>query len=317
MVAQGVTRARLPANNQVICTLQDPRVADLARDKNKVFIGSGAAIDALTGAQCNANTVHWTYDTWEAGHALAKAVVARGGKGWFYLTADYAFGDVLQARMSEEVIADGAKNLGAARHPLGASDFSSMLLTAQSSGADVLGLANAGGDTLNGLKTANEFGIGKDKQKLVAYYVSVLDIKGLGLPVAAGTVLTEGFYWDVDAGTRAFSQRFFAKQNAMPSQIQAGLYSAVRHYLKAVADAKSRDAVTDIRHMHSLPISDDVVRHAHLRPDGRMVHDYYVFQVKKPAESKSAWDLYTLIDTVPGDEAFRPMTPGLCPKPLN
>ncbi len=130
-------------------------------------------------------------------------------------------------------------------------------------------------------------------------------------------MLTEGFYWDIDAGTRAFSQRFFAKQNAMPSQIQAGLYSATRHYLKAVADAKSRDALTDIRHMHSLPISDDVVRNAHLRPDGRMVHDYYVFQVKKPAESKSAWDLYTLIDTVPGNDAFRPMTPGLCPKPLN
>jgi len=184
-------------------------------------------------------------------------------------------------------------------------------------GADIVALANAGADTVNAIKQAHEFGVGTAPQRLVAFYLSVLDVKGLGLAAAAGTVLTEGFYWDIDDGTRAFSQRFLARHGAMPSQIQAGLYSAVRHYLKAVAASNSADARTVIRKMHALPIADDVVRHAELRPDGRMVHDYYVFNVKQPSEAHGPWDLYTLLDTIPGNEAFRPVAAGGCPRLLH
>ena len=206
--------------------------------------------------------------------------------------------------------------LGSARHPFPSTDLSSPILQAQASGADIVALANAGADTVNAIKQAHEFGMGAGAQRLVALYLSVLDVHGLGLAAAAGTVLTEGFYWDIDDGTRAFSRRFLARQGAMPSQIQAGLYSAVRHYLKAVAALRGTDARAVIRKMHELPISDEVVRHAELRPDGRMVHDYYVFGVKQPEQSRGPWDLYALLDTIPGAEACRPLAAGGCPRLL-
>jgi branched-chain amino acid transport system substrate-binding protein len=290
-------------------------VPPFVRDKNRVAIFAGGTA-RLSGDACEPeHIVQWMWDTYAQVGGVARRLT-KPGTSWYLVTADYAFGHQFEADAKAIVTAAGGTVLGSARHPFPSTDLSSFLLQAQSSGADIIALANAGGDTLNGIKQAAEFGIGTGKQKLVALYISVLDVKGLGLQVAGGTVLTEGFYWDLDAGTRAFSNRFEARQHAMPSQIQAGLYSAVRHYLKSVADARSKDAVTAIRRMHTLPISDEVVRNAHLRADGRMVHDYYVFQVKKPAESKGPWDLYTLLDTIPGDQAFRPMTPGLCPRPL-
>lgn len=291
-------------------------VPPFVRDKNRVAIFAGGTA-RLSGDACMpSNIVQWMWDTYVQVGGVARRLT-QPGTTWYLVTADYAFGHQFEADAQSIVQANGGRVLGSARHPFPSTDLSSFLLQAQTSGADIIALANAGGDTINGIKQAAEFGVGAGKQKLVALYISVLDVKGLGLAVAGGTVLTEGFYWDLDAGTRAFSQRFFARQNAMPSQIQAGLYSAVRHYLKAVATAQSKEAAAAIREMHTLPISDDIVRNAHLRPDGRMVHDYYVFQVKKPADSKAPWDLYTLLDTIPGDDAFRPMTPGLCPRPLN
>ncbi len=286
----------------------------LVRDKNRVALFAGGTA-RLSGDACMPDhIVQWMWDTYVQVNGVA-ARLTKPGTTWYMVTADYALGRQFEEDAKTLVSAAGGKVIGVARHPFPSTDMSSFLLQAQSSGADVIALGNAGGDTLNSIKTAHEFGIG-DKQKLAALYISVLDIKGLGLAVAGGTLLTEGFYWDVDAGTRAFAQRFFAVQKAMPSQIQAGLYSATLHYLKSAAAAKTREAGAVIREMHTLPIADDVVRHAHLRADGRMVHDYYVFQVKQPAESTGPWDLYKLVDTIPGDQAFRPMTQGLCPHPL-
>jgi branched-chain amino acid transport system substrate-binding protein len=290
-------------------------VPPFVREKNRVAIFAGGTA-RLSGDACQpSHIVQWMWDTYVQVGGVARRLT-KPGTTWYLVTADYAFGHQFEADAKAIVEAAGGRVLGSARHPFPSTDLSSFLLQAQNSGADIIALANAGADTINGIKQAAEFGVGTGRQKLVALYISVLDVKGLGLPVAGGTVLTEGFYWDLDAGTRAFSQRFFARQGAMPSQIQAGLYSAVRHYLKSVATAKSKEATTAIREMHTLPISDEIVRNAQLRPDGRMVHDYYVFQVKKPAESKGPWDLYTLLDTIPGRDAFRPMTPGLCPRLL-
>ena len=290
-------------------------VPPFVRDKNRVAIFAGGTA-RLSGDSCEpAHIVQWMWDTYVQVGGVARRLT-RPGTTWYLVTADYAFGHQFEADTQAIVTAAGGKLLGSARHPFPSTDLSSFLLQAQASGADIVALANAGGDTLNGVKQAAEFGVGGDRQRLVALYISLLDVKGLGLATAGGLVLTEGFYWDIDERTRAFSNRFLARQKAMPSQIQAGLYSAVRHYLKAAADAHTREATAVIRHMHTLPIDDDIVRHAKLRPDGRMVHDFYVFQVKKPAESKGPWDLYTLLDTIPGDDAFRPMTPGLCPRPL-
>jgi len=290
-------------------------VPPLVRDKNRVAIFAGGTA-RLSGDSCEpAHIVQWMWDTYVQVAGVGRRLT-KPGTSWFLVAADYALGAQFEEDAKSVVTAAGGKFLGSARHPFPSTDLSSFLLQAQASGADIIALANAGGDTLNGIKQAHEFGVGADRQKLVALYISVLDVKGLGLPVAGGTVLTEGFYWDVDAGTRAFSQRFFARQNAMPSQIQAGLYSAVRHYLKSAAAAQTREATAVVRRMHEVPISDEVVRNAHLRPDGRMVHDFYVFQVKQPGQSTGPWDLYSLLDTIPGDQAFRPMTPGLCPRPL-
>ena len=308
-VDTGHVDALVDMSNAAIQLAIAPFVAQ--KDKVALFAGGTAR---LSGDACQPeHIVQWMWDTYVQVAGVARRLT-KPGTTWYLVTADYAFGAQFEADAKAIVGAAGGRVLGSVRHPFPSADLSSFLLQAQASGADVVALANAGADTVNAIKQASEFGIGSGKQRLVAFYVSVLDVKGLGLAAAAGTVLTEGFYWDLDDGTRAFSQRFLARQGAMPSQIQAGLYSAVRHYLKSIATAQSTDARTVLRQMHALPIADDVVRHAELRPDGRMVHDYYVFHVKQPNESHGLWDLYRLLDTIPGRDAFRPMADGGCPR---
>ena len=294
-------------------------IAPFAAQANRVALFAGGTA-RLSGDACQPeHIVQWMWDTYVQVGGVARRLT-RPGTTWFLVTADYAFGTQFEADARAIVGAAGGRVLGSARHPFPSTDLSSPILQAQASGADIVALANAGADTVNAIKQAHEFGVGTGvgtgAQRLVALYLSVLDVKGLGLAAAAGTVLTEGFYWDSDDGTRAFSRRFLARQGAMPSQIQAGLYSAVRHYLKAVAASRGTDARAVVRKMHELPISDEVVRHAELRPDGRMVHDYYVFAVKQPGESHGPWDLYALLDTIPGAEAFRPLAAGGCPRLL-
>ena len=310
-VDTGHVDALVDMSNAAIQLAIAPFVAQ--KDRVALFAGGTAR---LSGDACQPeHIVQWMWDTYAQVGGVARRLT-RPGTTWFLVTADYAFGAQFEADAKAIIGAAGGRVLGSARHPFPSSDLSSPLLQAQASGADIVALANAGADTVSAIKQAHEFGVGTGAQRLVAFYLSVLDVKGLGLPAAAGTVLTEGFYWDIDDGTRAFSRRFLARHGAMPSQIQAGLYSAVRHYLKAVAASRSTDARTAIRTMHALPISDEVVRHPELRPDGRMVHDFYVFGVKPPEQSHGPWDLYALLDTIPGADAFRPVAAGGCPRLL-
>ena len=287
-----------------------PLVAE--RNKFAIFAGGTAR---LTGDACQPdNIVQWMWDTYVQVGALANRLTAQGTK-WYLVTADYALGAQLEADAKTLVTAKDGKYLGSVRHPFPSHDLSSFLLTAQSSGADIVALANAGGDTINGIKTAHEFGLPNDHQQLVAFFLTINDVHSLGLPVAQGTTNAEGFWWDLDDRTRGFTARFKAATGGkMPSSIQAGLYSATLHYLKGVVASGSRDPKTVLAKMRELPIHDDVVRHAYLRRDGRMVHDYYVFQVKAPADSTGEWDLYDRVATIPGDMAFRPMNADLCKK---
>ena len=288
-------------------------IAPFVAEKDRVALFAGGTA-RLSGDQCQPeHVVQWMWDTYVQVGGIARRLT-KPGTTWYLVTADYAFGIQFETDAKAIVGAAGGRVLGSVRHPFPASDMSSFLLQAQASGADVIALANAGTDTLNGIKQAREFGVGTGEQRLVAFYLSVIDVKALGLAEAGGTVLTEGFYWDLDDGTRAFSNRFLARHGAMPSEIQAGIYSAVLHYLKAVAAARSTDASTVMHAMRTVPIQDDVVRHAVLRPDGRMVHDYYVYEVKKPEQSHGPWDLLTLVDTIPGPDAFRSLADGHCPR---
>jgi branched-chain amino acid transport system substrate-binding protein len=288
-------------------------IAPVVKEKNRVALFPGGTARLTNDACQPEHLVQWMWDTYSQVAGIAGRLTQKDTK-WFLVTADYAFGQALEADTKTIVDAKGGKVLGSVRHPFPSSDLSSFLLRAQSSGADIVALANAGGDTLNSLKTAREFGFGQSKQKLVAYFLTVMEVRALGLEVAQGTTLTEGFYWDLDERTRAWSQRFLQAHGTMPSAIHAGIYSAVRHYLKAVAAGKTDEAKATVNKMHELPIADDIVRNARLRPDGRMVHDYYVFEAKKPAESKGEWDLYNLVATVPGDEAFKPLEQSACPQ---
>jgi branched-chain amino acid transport system substrate-binding protein len=287
-------------------------VPPLLRDKNRVGLFPGGTA-RLTGDACQpGHIVQWMWDTYVQVAGVANQLTKPGTK-WYLVTADYALGHQLEADTKTLVGAKDGAFLGSVRHAFPATDLSSQLLTAQGSGADIIALANAGGDTITGIKTARDFGMTQGRQKLVAFFLTVMDVKGVGLEAAQGTVLTEGFYWNLDERTRAFSERFKAQNGTVPSAIHAGVYSSVRHYLKAVAAAKSDEARTVIAKMRELPIEDEVVRNARLREDGRMVHDFYVFQVKKPAESKGEWDYYDLVATIPGDEAFRPLSQSACP----
>jgi branched-chain amino acid transport system substrate-binding protein len=294
-------------------------INELVRDRNKVMIGSGAGTALLTGEKCSPNTVHWTYDTWAYGHGLARAVIQQGVRSVFFITADYAFGHDLEKQFSDEAQKSGAKVLGSAHHPLGTSDFASLLLQAQSSGADAVAFANAGGDTSNSLKQAGEFGL-TPRQKLLALIMGQNNVRALGLQAAQGTMLVVPFYWDMNDTTRAFAQRFaqrHAKRN-MPNDMQAGVYAAVLHYLKAVDKiGGATDGKAVVAAMKAMPTDDPLFGHGVIRPDGRKIHPMYLFQVKAPAESKGPWDYYKLLATIPAEQAFRPLKDGGCPLVTN
>jgi branched-chain amino acid transport system substrate-binding protein len=288
-------------------------ISALTREKNRININSGGGSSDITGVACSPNTVHWTYDTYSLSNVAGKAMVKRGEDTWFFVTADYAFGMALERDAANVVKETGGKVLGAVRHPLNSSDFSSFLLQDQASKAKVVALANAGGDTTNALKQASEFGITKGGQKMIALLQEITDTHSLGIRETQGLIVTDAFYWDMNDETRAFSKRFNEKVGHMPTMIQAGLYSATMHYLKAIEAIGTDEAPKVMEQMRATPINDFFAKGGKIRIDGRMVHDMYLFEVKKPEESKGEWDLYKLLATVPGDEAFRPLDKGGCP----
>ncbi|MDB5512458.1 MAG: transporter permease [Enterovirga sp.] len=291
-------------------------VNTLARDKNKVFLGSGAGTAELTGKQCSPNTVHWTYDTWALGHGLARALVANGGKSWFFISSDYTFGKDLEGAAADQVKADGGTVLGAARHPLGTSDFSSYLLQAQSSGAQVIGLANSGDDMSNTVKQAAEFGI-SGKQQLAGLILNVTNMPALGLAATQGVYILTSYYWDLNDGSRSFATRYMARhpRHDAPNDMQAGTYSAVLHYLKALdkLGGKAEDGRAVVSAMKAMPTEDPIFGPGSIREDGRKLHPMYLMTTKSPAESTGKWDVFKLVRTVPGAEAFRPLAEGGCP----
>ena len=284
----------------------------VANEKKKLMMNVGAASTRLTNEDCNPHTIHYAYDTFALANGTGKAIVKTGGDTWFFLTADYAFGHSLEKDTGDVVRANGGKVLGQVRHPLNAADFSSFLLQAQTSKAKIVGLANAGGDTINSIKAANEFGITKN-QSLAGLLVFITDIHSLGLNTAQGMLLTDGFYWDMDDKTRAFAKRFFERAKKMPSMVHAGVYSATLNYLKAVKEAGTDDALAVVAAMKKMNVDDVFLRNGKLRDDGRMIHDMYLMQVKKQSESKYPWDYYSLKATIPAAEAFQPMSASRCP----
>ena len=289
-------------------------VNEVTKEKNKVMVNSTGGTADLTGKACTPNTVHWTYDTWMLAHGTGSAVVKQGGDTWFFLTADYAFGHALERDTSDVVKASGGKVLGSVKVPLGTSDFSSFLLQAQSSKAKIIGLANAGSDTINSIKQAAEFGIVKGGQKLAGLLVFLPDIHGLGLNTAQGLNITEAFYWDLNDGTRAWSKRFAALHGGKyPSSDHAGVYAGVLHYLKAVDAAKTDDGAKVVAKMKELPTDDTLFGKGTVRADGRKIHPVYLFEVKKPSESKAPYDYYKVVQTIPAEQAFRPLNEGNCP----
>ncbi len=290
-------------------------INEVVREKNKVFLVSGAAASDLTGPKCSPNTVHWTYDTWALANGTGKALVKTGGDTWFFLTADYAFGHALERDTAATVEANGGKVLGKIRHPLNTSDFSSYLLQAQASKAKVIGLANAGGDTINSIKQGAEFGIVKGGQNFAGLLVFISDVHSLGLATAQGLVLTESWYWDLNDANREFAKKFAAaNKGKYPTMVQAGVYSAVTHYLKAVEALKNdEDGKAVVAKMKETPTDDKLFGKGTIRADGRKIHPAYLIEVKKPSESKYPWDYYKIRATIPANEAFRPIDQGECP----
>jgi branched-chain amino acid transport system substrate-binding protein len=278
-------------------------MAKVAAEKKKVFISIGAGSARLTNEECTPYTIHYAYDTVALARGTGGAISKQGGKNWYFMTADYAFGQSLEKDTSDVVKAAGGKVLGSVKHPLSASDFSSFLLQAQSSGAQILGLANAGGDAINSIKAANEFGITK-KMKLAGLLIFINDIHSLGLNTTAGMYLTDGWYWDLNADTRAWSKRYFEKMKKEPSMLQAGDYSATMSYLKAVKAVGTDDSDKVMAQLKKTPINDMFTKNGVIRQDGRMVHDMYLMEVKKQSESKYPWDYYKVVATIPGDQAY-------------
>jgi branched-chain amino acid transport system substrate-binding protein len=290
-------------------------VANIAKEKNIVNLNSGSASSDFTGAQCNANTIHWVYDTYMLANGTGKALVKSGGDTWFFLTADYAFGAALERDTSAVILANGGKVLGSVKHPLNNADFSSFLLQAQNSKAKIVGLANAGGDTTNAIKQAAEFGIVAGGQKLAGMLLMISDVHALGLKAAQGLNFTETFYWDLNDQTRAFSKRFMARhKNKPPTMVQAGVYSSLIHYFKALEalGGNPHDGVKVVAKMKELPTDDPLFGKGSVRADGRKMHNAYLFEVKKPSESKYPWDYYKLVATIPADEAFLPLSKSVC-----
>lgn len=288
-------------------------VQGVTRERGKIFLISGAGSSDLTGKDCSPTSVQWTYDTYASANATAKAIMKLGGRSWFFLTADYAFGQALQRDATATITAEGGTVAGSVRHPFGTTDFSSYLIQAGSSPANVVAFANAGSDFANAAKQAVEFGLPQSGKTLAAMQVTVTDVPALGLATVAGIVFTDSWYWDLNDKTRAFGQRFFAQRNAMPSAYQAGVMSAVGHYLRAVRDAGTVEAKPVMEKMRATPVEDFFTPHGVIRPDGRMVHEMYLMRFKKPGDSTGKWDLYHLEATIPGDEAFRPLAAGGCP----
>ena len=289
-------------------------VAQITKEKGKLHLNSGSATADLSGKACNANTIHWTYDTWMLANGTGKAIVKSGGNTWFFLTADYAFGHALERDTEAVVTQNGGRVVGKVRTPFPTQDFSSFLLQAQASKAKIIGLANAGGDTTNSIKQAAEFGITKGGQNLAGLLVFLPDVHSLGLNTAQGLMLTETFYWDLNDQTRAWSKRFAAANGGKnPSMVQAGVYSSVLHYLKAVDAAKTDDGTKVAAKMKELPTDDPLFGKGTIRADGRKIHPAYLFEVKKPSESKGPYDYYKLVATIPANEAFRPLADSDCP----
>jgi branched-chain amino acid transport system substrate-binding protein len=284
----------------------------VAKEKNRITIVNGAASTLITGKNCTDTNVHYTYDTYALANGTGQAVVKQGGNTWFFLTADYAFGHSLEGDTSKVIIANGGKVLGSVRHPFPGTDFSSFLLKAQASGAKVIGLANAGTDTINSIKQAAEFGI-TPKQALAGLLMFISDVHSLGLKATQGMYLTTGFYWDLNDETRAWSKRFFEKHKRMPTMVQAGNYSSTMHYLKAVKAAGTDDTAAVMKKMKDTPVNDFFAKNARIRADGRMVHDMYLAQVKKPEDSKTPWDYYNIRQVIPAKDAYMPLEQSECP----
>ncbi len=290
-------------------------VNDVVRNApHTIYLASGTGTSDLTGPACSPNTVHWTYDTYALSQVVARALVAQGLKSWFFITADYAFGTALERDATRTIAAAGGTVVGDTKNPPFSADYSSYLLTAQSSGAQVIGLANASSDLINLVKQAHEFGIAGSGKRLAALLTFITDVRALGLETAQGLYLASPFYWDLNDRTRAFSARFAERmRGAKPTMIQAGMYSGVLHYLKAVKQANTTDAPAVMAAMRAIPTQDDAFGRGSVRADGRVIHDFYLFQVKTPAEAHADWDVYKLVATVPAAEAFRPLSEGGCP----
>jgi branched-chain amino acid transport system substrate-binding protein len=289
-------------------------VSEIVKDENKVFLVTAAATSDLTGAKCSPNTIHWTYDTWALGNGTGTAMVKAGGDTWFFLTADYAFGHALERDTAAVVEANGGKVLGKVRHPFPGTDFSSFLLQAQASKAKVIGLANAGGDTINSIKQAAEFGITQGGQNLAGLLIFISDVHAIGLQSAQGLLLTEAWYWDANDANREFTNKFQAQfRDKFPTMVHAGVYSAVTHYLKAVEALKNdADGKAVVAQMKATPTDDKLFGKGSIRADGRKIHDLHLVEVKKPSESKHAGDYYKVRATIPAAEAFRPLKEGGC-----
>jgi branched-chain amino acid transport system substrate-binding protein len=287
-------------------------VEQLAAEHDRIAIAGAVGSTAFTGKSCTPTEASWIYDSYALTTSLARSIVAEGRDTWFFITVDYTFGHSLEADATSAVQAAGGKVLGSVRHPLNTADFGSYLLQAQASGAKVVAFANGGGDMVNAIKQANEFGLTKN-QTMVTLLVFLSDVHSMQLQAAQGLKFVTGFYWDRDDETRAWSKRFFERQGKMPTMVQASAYSAIRHYLAAIASAGTDEAKAVMAKMRETPVNDFYVKNGHLRPDGRLVHDMYFAQVKTPAESSKPWDYYKILATIPGDQAFRPLAEGGCP----
>lgn len=289
-------------------------VLEVAKARNKAFIPSGSGSTLLTGKACSNISVQWTFDTWGLGSALGRTLVGRGGKKWFFIVADYNFGKDMAEQTSAIVRESGGQVLGEVRHPLNTSDFSSFLLQAQAAHPDVIAFGNGGADTIQSLKQSHEFGLGSDGQMLVGLAATIVDIESLGLPAAQGTLVSEAFYWDLDDAKRSWSKRWAAQRpGRMPTELQAGVYSAVLHFLKAVDAARSVEGDVVVAKMKEIEIDDPLFGKGSVRADGRAIHQMFVFQVKRPEESHGPWDFYNLVATIPPEKAFRPLAESECP----
>ncbi|XKH59030.1 ABC transporter substrate-binding protein [Halomonas sediminis] len=287
-------------------------VTNVIEENDGLALVSGSAASSITNEHCTPNHIHWVYDTYPLANGTAKAVVEQGGDTWFMLTADYAFGHALEADVTKVVEENGGEIVGGVRHPFPTNDFSSYILQAQSSGADIIGLANAGSDTVNAITTASQFGVTQSGQQLAGLLIFLNDVHAMGLEATQNLLLTTGWYWDMDEQSREWAERYYERMERMPTMVQAGVYSSTMHYLKAIEEAGTDDPETVRAQMAEMPIEDFFARNGRIREDGRMVHDMYLAQVKTPEESTGEWDLYEILSTIPAEEAYRPLSESNC-----